>query len=1397
MQPFAAMGDGRVSAVYLGVNFVEEIYSDPVIFKFWVDALTFSLSCCLKSSQLDTSHRTLSASSTVKIVPGAIPQEAQWSAEAPCPFARNFEIDLSSTRTLPGVAPATRPPSPKMAPSSGKRLFAVPARPQEVKQIVDAVPASVSASECDLFLNVETRYLELLLQAIEDSERETDATLKTEFVSAWTWHERYVVLIWLSQLFFAPFDLSTISSGDADDFEPPSLPGFKWPQQVPRITLRVIPLATRYLASPGKERDGAKALLVRLAMRRDMQEMGILTALVQWALSTLKLVTDANTLSPYYFIGSLSFLAGVLRAAEDTSIMDQHLSTIFYVVQAIPSEENDVYKVINGSALARKMMIKVTRSIIAIILRKSRQNMSDTEMIETTIGYLLERLADNDTPVRFAASKALSVITLKLDPDMASQVIEAVIESLNRNVLWVKDKSDPKAVIVRDLTSVDPLEWHGLMLTLSHLLYRRSPPPENLSDIIHALLIGLSFEKRSPSGGSIGTNVRDASCFGIWALARRYTTAELLKVETQSVLVARGHDPAASILQVIATELVVTASLDPAGNIRRGSSAALQELIGRHPDTVETGISVVQTVDYHAVALRSRAIHEVALRATRLSHHYGRALLEAKLGWRGIGDMDASARRVVAASFGALTAELARTVPGNPLDSLAAWIEVLLSRIQHLQVRQVEERHGLLLSLAAIFDAIPGFLKEESLRGQVGQLPISRVYDNLKAILRESRDTKFRKPELVAEATSVLIISATPLLLLRLSGFDQHVSQLRTFIQPGSTIIDEADSHILLKCLDLVDSVRTHQLDLFDDLLDITESCINDWLDKNEAEVVKSSSETALILLLLSKPTRRHKIVQDWSEKVCVARAPRKRHGDGYFHALTRSKPILDTLKTIENDETKQLSVSKVLGERWANDNNIETRVAIMQSLIDKTALRLESATFIGLISEGLDDYTTNARGDIGSLVRLEAIKATKTLWQPKDGDREIVARLFPQILRLAAEKLDRVRAEAKSTLGAILQPHDLEAFQQLSFTSKAYFDFLFTLRDTTRLRIGAGDSTLGSENCTSSLLAGLVTSADTGNEDLVVETRAALAELCETSDEDLRQVCGSLLHNLKLYAGQDRVLVPTLEVIAYLFHVGLLQRCCNVSGLAGVDASTTSAGSGNEHYLNLRQLCLLVQKAAYKTGNVRKLEACIKVYGAIAAIKTETTTESAIVRTATRVTSKADNVNDGTGSGNDNVDLAGRLDAAKTQGPVLVLAQEKHDEGVAEAKRRLGALLLHPWPRVRSLVVDELWSLFTSDLGGDGEGCGDYKVKGEEQEEDRKRRLLLGVDWGKADKTHVKKIVRELGLESDKVTDAIEHWVRRYELEAKYERARVIAQLLLGTQLNRWLGSVTVEVTS
>ena len=226
-------------------------------------------------------------------------------------------------------------------------------------------------------------------------------------------------------------------------------------------------------------------------------------------------------------------------------------------------------------------------------------------------------------------------------------------------------------------------------------------------------------------------------------------------------------------------------------------------------------------------------------------------------------------------------------------------------------------------------------------------------------------------------------------------------------------------------------------------------------------------------------------------------------------------------------------------------------------------------------------------------------------------------------------------------------------------------------------------------------VLLGLVTSADTGNEDLVVASRAALSEHCALSPDNLDAVCAALVRNLSSSSsssnqlggggggGQDRAAVATLEVVAYLFYAGLFPRCRAV---------------------DYRGLCLLVQKAGYKTGNVRKLEACVRVYGAVAGLR----------------------------SGKE----AEEEDKDEDEGERTRRERTREDEGIREARRRLGALMSHPWPRIRSLVADELWGLLCA--GGEADAA----------------ERLKSVDWGTASKAAVKALVEdELGLVNKKAT--------------------------------------------
>ncbi|KAJ2905436.1 hypothetical protein MKZ38_005534 [Zalerion maritima] len=1259
------------------------------------------------------------------------------------------------------------------------------------------------------FLNVETKYLELVLSAIQDAEKyqplPEDGTvessaIKDSGVVPWTWQERYVSLLWLSHLLLAPFDLSTISSVDVEDVEVPNIEGLEWPSNLPGLVYQVVPLAIKYLSSPGKERDGAKALLIRIAMRKDMQEFGMLKALIRWALTSLRPRKDARVEIPYHYIGVLSFLAGVLRSSIDTSDMDAHLDSIFYTVHVIsPDSEDAVHKIISSSALARKAIIKVIRSVAALILRH-RQDDSGTEIIEYTISYLLESLADNDTPVRLAASKALSIIALKLDPQMASEVIQAVLESLVKNVLYKASAIHPSGPPTRDMTNVDPLEWHGLMLTLSHLLYRRSPPAENLAEIVSALLTGLAFERRGMGGGSIGTNVRDASCFGMWAMARRYTTAELLVVETPTFTYwpqdqdgskcnDESHNATPSVLQVLASELTVAASLDSAGNIRRGASAALQELIGRHPDTVTQGIAVVQTVDYHTVALRSRAIKEVALHAAGLDSSYGEALLDGLLGWRGIGDLDAGARRVAGETFGMLTLKLVQMAPESEgLDRVTKSVDLILGRLATLQQRQVEERHGLVVCLTSVIDNLVPELWRRRGSGETRDfgLLMERLVAEIADTVEACRTTQFRRPELIAEAASRLIVSSLPVLQIALiignsqenatadsseNGMIPNPNSDNTTkaldLEDGATQLASSHAERFEKTLKFTDAIIQAQNQRWTSrrIYEISRQAVDEWLSRLEPEVVEQTSQAALVILAFSPLKERVSIIKSWADAIRYRpTSSRTGSGVGCFHALAEARRVFTTADTMEGGG----KISDATLVRWHADKDIYTRVSVLKSLASSDVLAKEPLTFLDLLAEGLDDYTTTARGDIGSLVRLESLKAIKTLWRHigsstgKDGSVggqpeclcEVVNRIYLRVLRLSAEKLDRVRVEAQRVLALSLRDKPREHYTRITFSSKVYFEFLLNLRWKEYLEpniaeaaktstsssmpastsSNAADSAEGEWMC--QLLSGFVTSADTGNEDLVMCSRAALVEFCDESAENLNRVATALVRNLRACTAaatpsvsatakkantatkHDRILIPTLEVIAFLLRIGMLGRSTEV---------------------DFRSLCTFTQKAAYKSGSIRKIEACVKVYGGVGALLHKNygpSTSNSAAAAAFSLPKTLDDDDD-----DDDVRMWGTEEGRQENGEQEKEGDDKtrKPQAVVESKKRLGVLLFHPWPRVRSLVVDELWGVLGGGNNGDGDGAGDDSAASNK---------LLGTDWGRAGKEDVRAVVRELGLE-------------------------------------------------
>ncbi|CAG7998159.1 unnamed protein product [Penicillium olsonii] len=1024
------------------------------------------------------------------------------------------------------------------------------------------------------FLNNEPKYLESMLRGFIEWDMIQQPNSEDSFDSEpkrLIWEERYVMLVWLSHLLLAPFDLSSLSS---DDIPVPhdNMEQLSWlPAETPMVAKSLLSLSLHYIGVAGKEREAATALLARLALRGDMQALGVLTGLTKWAFAKMQPGDNAESPSVHACIGLLTFIArlGASGQVEDFAPLIQ---SVFQQTLSVCQGTSAVSATIQSSALARKIVVKILRNITVMALSLSERGsgiITDDQLsaiMEDSIDHFLVSLADKDTPVRFAASKALSIITLKLDPDMATEVIEAVIGSLGENILF--EKIDGTLVtpfearkigthtLRRNLSAVDAQQWQGLILTLSHLLFRRAPPIHQLPEILQSLVAGLFFEQRSSTGSSVGTGVRDAACFGIWALSRKYTTAELLALQKQFVSSPSGQKEV-DVLQKLAVELVCAACVDPSGNIRRGSSAALQELIGRHPNTIAEGIPLVQVVDYHAVARRSRAIIDVAKSTASLDQIYWSPLLDALMGWRGIGSPDAESRRQAAKSIATLSAH-------DSFRTMQQVLDLLLRKFSSISRNDVESRHGCLLAFSATVDSFTsqweisletrGSPEAKAVSSQV--FKVWDIFGSQSGPTDDDLTFQTSRPELTAEASSSLVSSLS-----------------RSIITIGLEHPTEA---------------------LLDRALQVLSLCL---LRSDDISIETSSNALSRFFPLLS-PSKQEKTVRDWSAH--LRNSWRMPTGRGQILALGA------VFKQLGAECDLQGSVVTELVRYTGKEELIEKRVAAVKCLatsilphmgmsgvsrsywvclpVLNSAHPITASTneIANTFLEFLNDYTTDRRGDIGSLIRVEAIQAVGILLQREPTSRSpLIQDLVGCLCRLACEKLDKVRLQAWLCLQSFWEsagdfPPLERTFEHFSHvSSQEYFTQLFSLYRIDWLRLP--------------LLQGFATSAISGAEGLVRAARSALVQFINSQSSTHRQeVLVLFLEDLSTILNDnlqdDRFAIPAVEFIAFL-----------------IDGFVMVVPEGSSPCF--RKIFTLVQKSHLRSANIARLEAAIKAYGALSRI--------------------------------------------------------------------------------------------------------------------------------------------------------------------------------------------------
>lgn len=780
------------------------------------------------------------------------------------------------------------------------------------------------------------------------------------------WHIVYALEVWLAHLLLTPFDLSLFDSDGrdtADSAGPDFLLG------LPNAAQRVLKTGMQHLCSTSKQQDAAVKLLVRLANRPDMQRLHLGRSLIDWASPQISL--KHRSFGPG--AGALNLLARLAKSMDARSYHDD-LSRIYYNARGMIDQGNAMQ-----TAVDLKLFIKILKSIgkatseaYKLVDQDARQRASDD--LEDVVDRLLTLLGDKDTSVRLAASKAVSLTIVRQPAEYSIQVIEHVMSCLQDGLSAPEDQ---RQTINAQSTS----EFHGLTLTLAFCLSTRSVPSAHLIEALLVLLKALSYERRGPAGQSLAGNVRDAACFGLWSLARRYTTVELCSLPHN---LPSENVMGRSIIQRIADHLLTSACLDSEGNVRRGTSAALQELVGRHPNEVAQGISLIQIVDYQAVGLRRRAMIDVTRAASALNIGYWQALTDGLLGWRGIMTVDVPSREAAATSLARLSFD----------QPLVASSDLIAAVKRLIRSSSAEDRHGALLAAASVMAARS---------------------THLSALHETSR-------------AGYLVLEVTPLLSFQ----DLLVSRTEwNTYTPGSLRAQHpvGVARFLISLLAiLIDSDRGDAM--LSETVNLMRNIISGLLMRSEDSVVANIPALTQATLKLRSLTSRSLIDLPLlvSQLRHDAREPGLR-GAAYALALGASLPYLgpgdpsrgDTIGVLANLLSAGIIEWRVIGLRSLRQiihDCSRAQYSPSEEIAQAVRLGEHELMVIGqAVLCGLKDYTITERGDVGSLVRLQAIECVDLLWSRGFADQLATVgqdlTMTHEIRRLSLERLDRTRLAA------------------------------------------------------------------------------------------------------------------------------------------------------------------------------------------------------------------------------------------------------------------------------------------------------------------------------------------------------------------------------------------------
>ncbi|XP_077780419.1 tubulin-specific chaperone D isoform X3 [Podarcis muralis] len=789
-----------------------------------------------------------------------------------------------------------------------------------------------------------------------------------------TWETRYMLLLWLSVTCLIPFDLARLDGNISSQEGCPRVPTMD----------RILKVAKSYLIVSDKARDAAAVLVSKFITRPDVKQKRMADFL-DWTLSMLSKSSFQTMEGTIVMDGMLQALAQLFKHGKREDCLPYASTVLDCLDNCKLSESNQT--------LLRKLGVKLVQRLgltflkpkvakwryqrgfrsLAANLQFSESSPAAQEAINATAVKEEEEEEEYDIPGEVENVIEQLLIGLK---DKDTIVRWSAAKGIGRLTGRLpKELADDVVGSVLDCFSFQETDnaWHGGCLALAELGRRGLLLPSRLSDVVPVILKGLSYDEKR-GACSVGSNVRDSACYVCWAFARAYDPLELRPFVNQ-----------------ISSALVITAIFDRDINCRRAASAAFQENVGRQ-GTFPHGIDILTAADYFAVGSRANCFLNISVYIAGFPE-YTQSMIDHLVNMK-INHWDPVIRDLSTKALHNITPQAPEYMANEVLPKL---LPLAIGTDLHT-------RHGSILACAEITHALSK-LAEENKRPITSYLD-EKALEGLKQI-----HVELCRRQLYRGLGGELMRPAVCALIEKLS--------LSKMPFRGDPIIAEWQSLIndSFKSLHLVSSNAKQQVK--ESAVAALAALCNEYYYIEE-EGANPAQQDELVNQYISG-LQSHEEMTRCGLSSALGALPR-------FLLKGKLQEVLDGLKGVTTISPQYVSFAESRKDGLKAISKVCLTVGVKgEGSPAEVVCRNNVTEIYNILLNGLNDYTTDSRGDVGVWVREAAMTSLMEMTlllartEPELIDANVSKRIMCCVAQQSAEKIDRFRAHAGSVFLTLL----------------------------------------------------------------------------------------------------------------------------------------------------------------------------------------------------------------------------------------------------------------------------------------------------------------------------------------------------------------------------------------